>query len=38
MIAAQEKWNLLNDSNYPDPAKLTVVDGRIEDYLKVAAT
>ncbi|MCG7754799.1 hypothetical protein [Flavihumibacter cheonanensis] len=38
VIAGQEKWNLLNNSNYPDPEKLTVVDGRIEDYLQVAAT
>lgn len=38
VIAGQEKWNLLNNPNYPDPEKLTVVDGRIEDYLPVAAT
>jgi hypothetical protein len=38
VIAGQEKWHLLNGSSYPDPEKLTVVDGRIEDYLQVAAT
>jgi hypothetical protein len=36
IIAGQEKWNLLNSPNYPDPEKLTVVDGRIEDYLQMA--
>lgn len=37
VIAGQEKWNLLNNPTYPDPEKLTVVDGRIENYLRVAA-
>lgn len=36
VIAGQEKWNLLNSPNYPDPEKLSVVDGRIEDYLQMA--
>lgn len=34
IIAGQEKWNLLNSPNYPNPEKLTVVDGRIEDYMQ----
>lgn len=38
VIAGQEKWNLLNSPIYPDPQKLTVVDGRIEDYLHIVAT
>lgn len=38
VIAGQEKWNLLNNPNYPNPKKLTVVEGKIEDYLLVAAT
>ena len=38
VISGQEKWSLLNNPNYPDPEKLTVVEGRIEDYLSVAAT
>lgn len=37
IVAGQEKWNLLNSPNYPNPENLTVVDGRIEDYLQVAA-
>ena len=33
VISGQEKWNLLNHPNYPDPYNLTIADGRIEDYL-----
>lgn len=36
VIAGQDKWQMLNYPNYPDPEKLTVVDGRIEDYLQMA--
>jgi hypothetical protein len=36
VIAGHEKWNLFNSPNYPDPEKLTVVDGRIEEYLQMA--
>jgi|ERR1700754_901722 len=34
IISGKEKWDLLSGSQYPDPEKLTVVDGRIEDYIK----
>ena len=32
VIGGQEKWAFLNKPNYPDPTKLTVTTGRIEDY------
>jgi hypothetical protein len=38
IIAGQEKWDLLNSLNYPDPYKLTVTDGKIEDFLPVPAS
>lgn len=38
IISGQEKWNLLNNPDYPAPEKLTIVDGRIEDYVQVVAT
>lgn len=34
VITGHQKWRLLNSLNYPDPEKLTVVDGKIEDYCK----
>ena len=33
-ISGKDKWDLLTSSHYPDPAKLTVADGRIEDFIK----
>lgn len=33
IITGQEKWDLLRKSSYPDPSKLTLVEGRIEDYV-----
>ena len=36
VIAGREKWDLLNSRNYPDPYKLSVTDGKIEDFLQVA--
>jgi hypothetical protein len=34
IITGQEKWDMFNSPNYPDPENLTVVDGRIEHYLQ----
>ncbi len=34
MITGKEKWNLLNKPTYPDPYKLTVTGGKIEDFLQ----
>ena len=34
VISGKEKWNLLNSNYYPDPSKLTVTNGRIEDFIK----
>jgi hypothetical protein len=33
IISGKEKWDLLNSKDYPNPEKLTVVDGKIEDYI-----
>lgn len=38
IITGQEKWNMLNSPNYPDPGLLTVAEGRIEDYLQTTAS
>lgn len=38
VITGQEKWNLLNSPNYPDPYKLTVTDGKVEDFLQAATS
>jgi hypothetical protein len=34
IIRGKEKWDILGSSHYPDPDKLTIADGRIEDYVK----
>jgi hypothetical protein len=34
IISGKEEWDLLASAHYPDPGKLTVADGRIEDYIK----
>jgi len=34
VIGGKEKWDLLGSTHYPDPNKLTVADGRIEDFIK----
>jgi len=34
VISGQEKLDLLANPNYPDPDKLTVVEGRIEDFVQ----
>lgn len=34
VISGKEKWDLLGSTHYPNPEKLTVADGRIEDYIK----
>lgn len=31
-ITGQQKWNMMNNPNYPPPHELTVVEGKIEDY------
>jgi len=33
VFSSKEKVELVNNSNYPDPEKLTIVEGRIEDYV-----
>jgi hypothetical protein len=38
VIAGQEKWDLLNRADYPDPYELTIVEGRIEDYVETATS
>lgn len=35
IINGQEKWHLLNSPDYPDPRKLSVVEGKIEDYMQM---
>lgn len=35
IISGQQKWDLLNNPNYPNPDKLTVAEGKIEDYLNL---
>ena len=37
VFVGQDKWNIINNPNYPDPERLTIVDGRIEDYLHIVA-
>ena len=34
VITGKEKWDLIGHPNYPDPDKLTVMDGRIEDIVE----
>jgi uncharacterized membrane protein len=38
IIEGKEKWNLFNNPNYPDPEKLTVANGKIEDYVHTVAS
>jgi len=33
VITGKEKWDLLQSDLYPDPEKLTIATGRIEDYI-----
>ena len=33
VISGQEKWDMLGSAKYPDPEKLTVVEGQLEQYL-----
>jgi len=30
-ITGEKKWNLLSNTNYPDPDKFTIVEGRLAD-------
>ncbi len=30
-ITGQNKWDLISNSNYPDPENFTIIDGKIED-------
>jgi hypothetical protein len=34
IISGKEKWDLIGSAHYPDPSKLTVADGRIEDFIR----
>lgn len=36
-LSGKEKWDLMSKSNYPDPEKFTLVDGRLEDYKQLTA-
>jgi hypothetical protein len=37
-INGKEKWDLLSNPNYPKPEEFTIIDGKLEEYIKVLLT
>jgi hypothetical protein len=31
-ITGQRKWDLIGNSNYPDPEDFTIIEGRLDDF------
>lgn len=38
VIEGKEKWDMFGNPNYPDPEKLTIVEGKIENYLQATTS